>query len=346
MSKLTQQLRHNWFKLRVRLMLPVRRSELSDALTIELTNRCTLACSCCPNGREPQGCRPKHNMTAATFQQLLRQIDIPFHQVYLHLHGEPFLNKDLPDIVEQLRRRGVRQYSIFSNGYHIDLSVLEQLLAKTEDCELDLCFSAELYSKQSYEKIRCPGQYETACQSLDAIDEVMARHGKSYSLIAIIDEEAIGELSHTVPPLFSRYRQLRDIRFSSAFPWPHLPETGAIAGHLGHRRRICSHLWHLPVILASGEVSMCSNDYRGECIVGSLHDHKYSRLLNNRAARRFRRNIACREADRNSICRECLIDRLDTFSRIVRRHFVETAKEESLNKYFASYHKYFDVEKD
>ena len=89
---------------------------------------------------------------------------------------------------------------------------------------------------------------------------------------------------------------------------------------------------------------MCSSDYRGECIVGSLWEHTYSHLMNNRKARLFRRHIATRRADRNTICEACLIDRLNIFSRTVRRKFIEEAKPATLEKYFATYNKYFAID--
>ena len=166
---------------------------------------------------------------------------------------------------------------------------------------------------------------KTVWQSLEEIDRLTASHDQRFSLISIIDSQAIATLSTAVPELFRRLRQLKDIHFSSAFPWPHLPETGDIAGHLSSRRAVCSQIWQLPVILASGE-------------------HTYSHLMNNRKARLFRRHIATRRADRNTICEACLIDRLNIFSKTVRRKFIEEAKPATLEKYFATYNKYFAID--
>lgn len=344
LQRFRQRLKSNWVKLRIRYLLPGKLTVLPPTLTIELTNRCSLACSCCPNGRDRQRCRQPHTLTAADFHRLLEHIDIPVSRVFLHLHGEPFLNKELPVIVSMLIERGISEFSIFSNAYHIDLNVLEELLQAAGNSKLNIAFSGELYNRQTYEQIRCPGHFDSVWPSLEQIDGIMARHGQQYSVNAIIDAQAIDTLKDTIPGIFQHFSQLKDIHFSSAFPWPHLPETGDIAGHLSPRRSICSQLWELPVILASGEVSMCSSDYRGECIVGSLYEHKYSELINNKAARNFRRNIALRRAAQNSICRECLIDRHLPFSRTVKRKFIEKADNELLAKYFAKYHQYFDLE--
>lgn len=343
-DRFLQRLQDNWQKLLIRHLLPGKLRVLPETLTIELTNRCTLACSCCPNGCDRDHCRAPHTLTASDFQHLLAQIDIPFTRVFLHLHGEPFLVKDLSAIVRQLTARGIDDFTLFSNAYHIDTALLDQLLDATDGHRLDICFSAELYSRQTYEAIRRPGRFDVIWQSMEQIDTVMAHHDKQYSVNAIIDPQAIDSLKDTVPPIFQHLHQLKDIHFSSAFPWPHLPQTGDIAGHLSPRRKTCSQTWELPTILSSGEVTMCSSDYRGECIVGSLWEHKYSELINNPKARQFRRNIALRKQERNTLCSECLIDRHHPFSRTVKRKFIEKADADMLEKFFAKFHPYYYID--
>ena len=345
-QRFRQRMQRNWKKLLMRYLQPGKLRILPDTLTIELTNRCTLACSCCPNGCDREHCRPQHTLTLNDFLQLLGQIDIPFKKVFLHLHGEPFLAKDLPQIIALLIGRGVEEFSIFSNAYHIDLSLLEQLLTMSDRCKLNIAFSAELYDAATYESIRCPGKFADVWQSLEQIDTIMERHQCNYSVNAIINAQAIDTLKDCVPSIFARLQRLNSLHLSSAFPWPHLPETGDIAGHLRLHRRICNQIWELPTILSSGEVTMCCSDYRGECIVGSLYDHTFSELMNNCEARRFRRNIALRKAECNTICRDCLIDRHIDFSRVVRRRFIERAKSAVIEKYFAHFHKYFVIDKE
>lgn len=341
LQRFRQHISSEWTKLQVRYLFPGKLPKLSDVLTIELTNRCSLACSCCPNGLDRKRCRPQATMTLADFTKLLDQIDVPYRKVFLHLHGEPFLNHDLPAIVELLGRCGVAEINIFSNAYRIDLPLLEDILRKKGEAELRLAFSAELYAREAYERLRCPGHFDVLWKSLDSVDAVMAKYDSCYSVNAIIDASFIDSLKDVVPTVFQRLTRLNDLHLTSAFPWPHLPETGDVAGHLMPRRPICNQTWEMPVILASGEVSMCNCDYTGECIVGSLWEHKFRELLNNAAARRFRRNLALRHPERNALCGDCLIDRHVSFSRVVRRRFVEKASAATLEKYFANYHKYF-----
>lgn len=338
-----QRLRNIWVKLCIRYFQPGKMRTIPTTLTIELTNRCTLACSCCPNGLDRQGGRSPHTISATDFRQLLQQIDIPFKRVFLYLHGEPFLANDLPEITHQLITRGAEEFVIFSNAYHIDFQILEEFLSVTCNQRLNIAFSGEIYDTQTYERVRYPGHFDTIWQYLQGIDDIMARYNRQYSINAIIYKDNIDQLKDTIPDVFRRLKQLKQIHFNSAFPWPHLPETGDIVGHLSAHRSICSQIWQLPVVFSSGEVSMCSSDYRGECVIGSLWTTPYSQLINNKPARRFRRNIAMRHCAHNNICRDCLIDRYIPFSRVVRRTFIEKADESMIERYFAKFHNYFDI---
>lgn len=340
-GKFKRKLKSEWIKFRARHIDRGALHRLSDTVVLELTNRCTLTCSCCPNGKDASGCRPRHTMTTDEFETLWSNMDVPVRSVFLHLHGEPFLNKDLPEIARRLQERGVRKFTIFSNGYGIDTGVLESLLRLTGKGEWSIAFSGEMYSKGAYEEIRTPGGYERILSNMKVIDGLMSRYGMGYAINAIIDSATIGEARANVRKLFGELTQLTEIKFSSRFPWPHLPETGDLAGHLVSRRPICSQVWDMPVIMSDGRVSLCSSDYRGECVVGSLHDHRYSELMNNGQSRAFRLNLLNRHPEKNPLCADCLIDRYQGFMRGMRRKFAMTASEEHLDRYFDSFKRYF-----
>ena len=345
-KKVKYRLSKIWSKLQMRYLLPGVLKQLPDVLTIELTNRCSLACSCCPNGTNRKYARTDSMLSVLKFRELLHQVDIPFKQVYLHLHGEPFLNSDIPQIVELLVSRGVQTFHIFSNAYNIDINLLEKTLEMIGKNKLNISFSAELYNKSIYEHYRCPGKFDTIWKSINDIDKLMVRFHQVYSINAIVNIDSIDNLDIYVPEIFKKLKNLSCIRFNSAFPWPYIPKTGDLAGHLKRRHSMCTQIWQLPVIMASGEVSMCSNDYRGDCVVGSLWNKKYSELLNCKAARHFRHHIVMRHSYRNKLCRNCLLERYIPFSCTVQRKFVENASETTLKKYFNSYYKYFAINEE
>lgn len=330
-------LRREWPKFRMRHIDRGRLRRPGNTLVVESTNVCTLHCSCCPNGVDRDTLRPRATLTLASFREILPNLDIIPENIFLHLHGEPLLNRDLPEIAAELQRRGARKFTMFSNAQKVDTDVLDRLLTLTPGAEWKVGFSMEIFSPRLYEATRCGGRHADALESLDRIDAVMARHGIDYTINAIIDAEAVEEARARAKEIFSRYSRLGDIGFSNRFPWPHLPQTGDLIGTLRPHANICSQLWDLPAVTASGDVTLCSSDYRGEAVVGNLHDAPYSRLINNAAARRFRLNLALRRPERNAMCRGCLIPRFTQFQRTLTRKFALSGSEENLKRYFDSF---------
>jgi MoaA/NifB/PqqE/SkfB family radical SAM enzyme len=79
---------------------------------IEITNRCNLRCETCPRtffDREPL-----KSLTCAEFVQIAEQFP-EMRRALLHGVGEPLLNRELPQIIQYLKRRQV-EVIINSNG--------------------------------------------------------------------------------------------------------------------------------------------------------------------------------------------------------------------------------------
>lgn len=344
LRKYSQKIQDALSKINMKYLHPGKLNKLPDDLIIELSSRCTLACKCCPNGASGIRTRPRCDLGTDTFKQICEHIDLPIRNVFLHLHGEPFLNKDICDIITMLKKRGVTSFNIFSNGYLIDTVLLKRVIEQLNGCDFNICFSAEIYDCDTYERIRYPGKWNKIWQSLEAIDATMGELDCSYSINAIIVPQKIKDFSTTIPCVFQRLKHLKKIHLSSAFPWPSLSETGDLAGRLNKRRMICKQITRLPVILSNGEVIMCDSDYNGNSVIGSLKEEPLSKLVNNTKARKFRHNIIMRQAVKNNPCCDCLLDRYISFSRTVRRTFIEKASEEVIENYFHKFYSHFIAE--
>ena len=53
------------------------RKHFSQSLIIEPTNRCSLKCSCCPNGVAEGQCRQRGVMSRQTFDLVMAHLDVP-----------------------------------------------------------------------------------------------------------------------------------------------------------------------------------------------------------------------------------------------------------------------------
>lgn len=319
------------------LILQGHRKRFPDKLVIETTNICSLQCSCCPNGQQVER-RPGGRMSREVFDQVMANLDIPVKLCFLHMCGEPFLNPDLEYFCLRLRERKIIP-TIFSNGYNINLALLDKILAIKG---IRISFSMELHSREAYEQIRRPGNFDRAMDSLTEIDRHFADAGRVYGLNVILEGEYdSGRVEQIVRDLFAKFSRLNNITFSSQWPWPELPQTGNLAGHLSAHNSYCSQAKGLPAILCDGTATFCNLDYCGKMIVGDMKRQKLSSIVNNRASRTFRKNLAMRRLPAGSFCENCVLPRYNSFTLDITRAKMKKASEGDNPELFKSVDDYF-----
>lgn len=300
---------HQWLRsLDRKLLRPGYESGTPAQINIETAGACNLHCSCCPHGAAPGFMRQPGLMSVDTFHRVLEHIDIPVKLAYLHLHGEPFLNPNLPLFVKELTEKEIA-VNLYSNCTAVDPEKLDAIL---DAKRVAVTFSADILDKEYYEGIRVGACYEETLSKLDIANGVFARHRKFFNMVIVLDGCLKGKLDEIVTrceQLYGRYSQLNGILLGSRFPWPRLPWTGDLDGHLrpGHHR--CPYALEGLSVLWNGDATMCSFDYTGECIVGSMLDSTYRELLNNNDARRFRALHWRHRDKKHPLCADCLLDR-------------------------------------
>ena len=156
-------------------------------------------------------------MDPQTFMQIMNNIDLPVTDVCLYLHGEPFLNKNLDCFVSQIDKKDNIITTIYSNGYNIDLRLLDKILSfkKTR-----FSFSMDILDKESYERIRRPAVYEKAVDSLERIDELFVRHNRKYEINMIVEQADLEKAEEMCNKLFHRFSKLNKVTASTRFPCP------------------------------------------------------------------------------------------------------------------------------
>lgn len=318
MSKIQDKIQKWSRSLCGKYLRPGYEPHVPDRINIETASACNLRCACCPHGVARNTMRPAGVMSMDTFRQILLHIDIPIRQTYLHLHGEPFLNPNLTDFVGELNSRHI-VVNLYSNCTVFGEMQLETILKSSR---VNINFSADLLGKEYYEGLRVGADFMDTLNRLDSVNLIFARHNKFFNLIIIVDgryQELTDELTGCCEQLYARYSNLNRIILGSRFPWPRLPWTGDLDGHLvqGHQR--CSYAFEGLSVLWNGDVTMCSFDYTGECVVGSLLDDTYSQLFNNASARHFRMLHWRHRNNELPLCKDCLLDRYVPMSLTLHR---------------------------
>lgn len=315
-----------WCSLDAKYLRPGYEPHFPHQINIETSSVCNLRCSCCPQGIAHKNMRPRGLMSVETFRQVLDHIDIPIQLAYLHMHGEPFLNPNLPLFVKELNQRQIK-VNLYSNATMEEESVLDAVL---QNKHVTLTFSVDLLGKAYYEQLRVGATYEETLAKLDTLHEVFVRNNRFFNITVILDKSFAGREEEVVAAcdeLYRRYPRLNGISFGSKFPWPRLPWTGELEDRLGKPHHRCQYAFEGLSVLWNGDASLCSFDYTGECVVGSLLDHTYSEVINSPLARHFRMLHWRHRADELPLCNDCLLDRF--IAESVSIHRAKYLKKES-----------------
>lgn len=308
-------------------------------IIIETTNMCSLRCTCCPNGVTQYKLRERGCMSIDTFNTFLQHMDIPIKQCFLHMCGEPFLNKNLYYFAEQLLAHNITPI-IFSNGYRIDYTLLEKLLSLKG---IHIAFSMDLLSPKHYEQIRIPSKFEMAEKELTNINSIFSKKKRFYGLNIIMNPTTVLELENNCRTLFDKYSNLNKIFLSSMWPWPNLPQTGDIAGHITKNGRLCKRIKELPAILWNGDVTFCSFDYSGDLIVGNIKNHFYSSIFNGEKTRKIRRSLLTGNKDKVVFCKNCLLPQYESYNGILLRNHYYKMDAEKRKAFFQNIKHYYEI---
>lgn len=125
----------------------IRCSELPRNVFIEVTNRCNLECVTCP--RTYASFEPQRDLSLVKVLAIADQFPM-LERAVLHGIGEPLLNVGLPEMVEELKKRGA--YVLFnSNGTALTAELASALVSSGLD---EFRLSLDAAEPDLYERLR------------------------------------------------------------------------------------------------------------------------------------------------------------------------------------------------
>lgn len=132
--------------------------------SIEPTNHCNLKCPECPSGLGALT-RPLGLLKLDPFKKLIDEIKSTGFYVQLFFQGEPYINKELPEMIKYAQANNV-YISISTNGHFISKKNVDYVLQNTPD---KLIFSVDGLDEESYQQYRVGGTFKQADEGLRAL---------------------------------------------------------------------------------------------------------------------------------------------------------------------------------
>ncbi len=157
-------------------------------MDLEITSRCNLRCRYCYYFDNPEV--DYHDLSTDEWLKFFDELGQCAVMDVTIQGGEPFIRKDLPELLKGIIRNGMR-YSILSNGGLIDDDIAA-FIAETGRCN-SVQVSVDGSCPETHDACRGKGSFEGAIRGI----RVLQRHGVSVAVRVTIHRQNVQDLENT-----------------------------------------------------------------------------------------------------------------------------------------------------
>lgn len=263
---------------------------LPNVAWIEPTNVCNLKCIMCPNSVIKQ--KNPGFMSTDLYRKIIDAGKKNFSVVFLCLAGEPFLHKNIPEMVSYAKKNKISPI-ISTNATVMTKEASEAVIRAGLDW---INFSFDGCSKEIYEKIRVGGDFEKTINNIINFLKIKKRlkaKTKTEIQILIMDKKGQDDFDKNMEGFKKRFDglPLDNIQVRQPSTW-----GGVLHGtekydykKLGKTYSPCSYLWSSMHFLWDGTVVACTTDFWGKNALGKFPNQSLEEIWNGERFKRFRK---------------------------------------------------------
>ena len=292
---------------------------IPPVINIEPTNLCNLACLHCPTGSGKIS-RATGMIDISFFEKIVENIKKTAIAVQLYFQGEPFLHKNILDLIEIIKKNKI--YLIIStNGHFFENEEFTERIVRLGPEKLII--SLDGATEETYKVYRKNGDFSKVIKGIENLvrkrEELRSRNPEIVIQFVVMkhNENEIGLIrdfvkSKKVDKLELKSAQLYDWHERKDF----MPEQSEFSRYeeeereiklKSRRRRNCLRAWITAVITWEGELLPCCFDKNADYSYGKLGpDVNVEELWFSGRAEEFRRAVL-KERENISICRNCTL---------------------------------------
>lgn len=237
-------------------------------LVLETSAACQLLCPQCFKGLH--WTNRNDFMPMDLFNKIADEVQSFITHAYLHLWGEPTLNKNLPQMI-----RRVREFATVDMATH-GLGLTEDMADALAECDT-LSVSIDGIDQETYEKYRVGGKLDDALRGLKLLVKKCG-HKVNWTFVVFKENEhqledaqrmadEIGAHLGLKPPLF-----WDKTKMDASMPSEKYRRYKLIDGQwaLKADRLSCREFWQTVYVGPSGDVTTCCYDGAAKYVVGNV----------------------------------------------------------------------------
>jgi radical SAM protein with 4Fe4S-binding SPASM domain len=297
---------------------------LPRVVRIEPSGACNLRCMHCPTGTSET--IKRGIMSNEVFQRIVEEIGSyrGVDVAVLYHGGEPFLNKNIFKMIEELKRLDIKFIKIVTNGMLVD----DEMASKIIDSGLDsIEFSLDGLSPEENDRIRRGCSYRKVISTIKKLLTLKSRRGAAKPEVFIANTQipSEGDILQGVTVSTPKYLLddladfVGDVKFKNTYmlKWPafdcrgeyKLVEGPASKGSVPSN--YCDNVLEVITIRWNGDVVPCCYDLNSDYVLGNIMERSLADIWNGRKYRDLRRSIHARQY--TPLCVDCNIIRPSLF---------------------------------
>ncbi len=306
--------------------------KLPTRVWIEPTPACNLSCGHCPHGHDIPF--DKGLMKWELFTKIVNELTGSVYDVNLFHRGESLIHKRLADMVAYCADRGMH------TRLHTNAGLMDETWSrKLIEAGLDyVSFSFDGYTKETYEKNRTGGCYETTIKNIQTFLKVKHELGsKVFTILQVMElgEEAEGK-EERKNALMAHFDGLGLSRFVVRTPHNWAGDFDEFGHGVGDEPSFkftpCTFLWYAMTIFYDGRVAPCPQDFYGKMIMGDVSKQSVAEVWNGEPMRALRRRMKERDVAGLAPCNSCDILNRKTFMGVPTNYLGAFVKDNLLLK--------------
>ena len=273
---------------------------------IETTNICNLSCNFCPKTK-----RKLENMSLEKFEIILDKIRPFTDYIYLHLMGEPLLNKNLREFLQEAKNRGFK-INITTNGTLlkkngkaiIESNAVRQINISLHSFEANEEVDFYQYINEITHFVNEVNEKtDTICAlrlwNMDSVYD--AKNKLNDEIMGILEKNLNIEFSledHFKVKPNAKVRDRAYIMTAEKFKWP------VMGGLPATERTFCYGLRTQLGILVDGTVVPCCIDSDGNIPLGNIFEQDLEEIITSERATKIYDGFSCGKAVED-LCKKC-----------------------------------------
>jgi radical SAM protein with 4Fe4S-binding SPASM domain len=283
--------------------------------SIEPTNHCNLKCPECPSGLGTLT-RPLGLMKPEFFKKIIDEIDSTGFYVQLFFQGEPYINKNLPEMIEYAQEKNI-YISVSTNGHFINEHNAGLFLGPAPD---KIIFSIDGIDETTYQNYRIGGTFKAADEGLKLLTDAKKKKKLKKPFIELqfivmkqnehlIDKVKQYGISRGVDRTVFKTMQISS--YSNAVDF--LPQNEVFRRYSidngsfkikGKLNNHCFALWRTSVITWDGRVVPCCFDKDAVYEFGRLNGTAFNQIWNSGGYQNFRQRVLINRKE-TDMCSNC-----------------------------------------